>query len=34
LVTLWAWLIRLPNCGFLPQISHSWAMTTESSQIS
>src|ERR1700722_12623099 len=27
LVTLWAWLMRFPNCGFLPQISHSCAMT-------
>src|SRR6202044_714255 len=26
LVTLWAWLMRFPNCGFLPQISHSCAM--------
>src|ERR1035438_7478719 len=27
LVTLWAWLMRFPDCGFLPQISHCWAMT-------
>src|SRR6202142_730926 len=27
LVTLWAWLMRFPNCGFLPQISHCCAMT-------
>jgi hypothetical protein len=27
LVTLWAWLMRLPDCGFLPQISHCCAMT-------
>ena len=27
LVTLCAWLIRFPNCGFLPQISHCCAMT-------
>jgi len=27
LVTLWAWLMRFPDCGFLPQISHSCAMT-------
>ena len=26
LVTLWAWLILLPNCGPLPQISHTCAM--------
>ena len=26
LVTLWAWLMRFPACGFLPQISHCWAM--------
>src|SRR5258708_868888 len=28
LVTLCAWLMRLPACGFLPQISHCCAMTT------
>src|ERR1700722_16611595 len=28
LVTLWAWLMRFPACGFLPQISHCCAMTT------
>src|ERR1017187_3854466 len=28
LVTLCAWLIWLPACGFLPQISHCCAMTT------
>ena len=22
LVTLWAWLMRFPDCGFLPQMSH------------
>jgi len=27
LVTLWAWLMRFPNCGFLPQTSHCCAMT-------
>ena len=27
LVTLWAWLMRFPDCGFLPQISHCWAIT-------
>src|ERR1700730_1717356 len=27
LVRLWAWLMRFPDCGFLPQISHCWAMT-------
>jgi hypothetical protein len=27
LVTLWAWLMRFPACGFLPQISHCCAMT-------
>jgi hypothetical protein len=27
-VTLWAWLIRFPACGFLPQISHCCAMVT------
>src|SRR5580658_8237747 len=27
LVTLWAWLMRFPDCGFLPQISHCCAMT-------
>ena len=26
LVTLWAWLMRFPACGFLPQISHCCAM--------
>ena len=26
LVTLWAWLIRFPACGFLPQISHCCAI--------
>lgn len=26
LVTLWAWLIRLPNWGPRPQISHTLAM--------
>jgi len=26
LVTLWAWLIRLPNCGPRPQTSHTFAM--------
>jgi hypothetical protein len=26
LVTLWAWLMRFPDCGFLPQISHCCAM--------
>ena len=30
LVTLWAWLMRFPACGFLPQISHCCAMTTAS----
>jgi hypothetical protein len=24
---LWAWLMRFPDCGFLPQISHCCAMT-------
>jgi hypothetical protein len=28
LVTLWAWLMRFPACGFLPQISHCCAMMT------
>src|SRR6202140_4157935 len=28
LVTLWAWLMLLPNCGPLPQISQTCAMTT------
>src|SRR5579864_7235922 len=28
LVTLWAWLMRFPACGFLPQISHCCGMTT------
>src|ERR1700724_673388 len=28
LVTLWAWLMRFPACGFLPQISHCCAMIT------
>src|SRR5689334_23624218 len=28
LVTLWAWLMLFPNCGPLPQISHTCAMTT------
>jgi hypothetical protein len=28
LVTLWAWLMLLPNCGPLPQISHTCAMTS------
>src|ERR1039457_4570375 len=28
LVTLCAWLMRFPACGFLPQISHCCAMTT------
>jgi hypothetical protein len=28
LVTLWAWLILFPNCGPLPQISHTCAMNT------
>ena len=27
LVTLWAWLMRFPACGFLPQISHCCAIT-------
>src|ERR1700730_11646319 len=27
-VTLWAWLMRFPACGFLPQISHCCAMMT------
>ena len=27
LVTLWAWLMRFPDCGFLPQISHCCAMS-------
>src|SRR5208282_5459901 len=27
LVTLCAWLMRFPDCGFLPQISHCCAMT-------
>src|SRR5208282_479450 len=27
LVTLWAWLMRFPDCGFLPQMSHCCAMT-------
>src|ERR1700733_16101059 len=27
LVTLWAWLMLLPNCGPLPQISQTCAMT-------
>ena len=27
LVTLWAWLMRFPDSGFLPQISHCCAMT-------
>jgi hypothetical protein len=26
--TLWAWLMVFPNCGFLPQISQTWAMIT------
>src|SRR5438309_11300967 len=26
LVTLWAWLMLLPNCGPLPQISHTCAI--------
>lgn len=26
-LTLWAWLTLLPNCGPLPQISHTCAMT-------
>src|SRR5215469_14798937 len=26
LVTLWAWLMRFPACGFLPQISHCCAI--------
>src|SRR5258708_28255973 len=26
LVTLWAWLILFPNCGPLPQISHTCAI--------
>jgi hypothetical protein len=25
-VTLWAWLMRFPNCGPRPQISHTFAM--------
>src|SRR5437660_7115749 len=25
-VTLWAWLMRFPACGFLPQISHCCAI--------
>lgn len=29
LVTLWAWLMRFPDCGFLPQISHCCAMTAK-----
>jgi hypothetical protein len=31
LVTLWAWLMRFPACGFLPQISHCCAMTAPES---
>src|SRR6266446_4685407 len=31
LVTLWAWLMRFPACGFLPQISHCCAMITPES---
>ena len=31
LVTLWAWLMRFPACGFLPQISHCCAMTAPGS---
>src|SRR5258706_10115841 len=30
LVTLWAWLMLLPNCGPLPQISQTLAMTAYS----
>src|SRR5690348_16307752 len=26
LVTLWAWLMRFPACGFLPHISHCCAI--------
>ena len=29
LVTLWAWLMLLPNCGPLPQISQTCAMTAQ-----
>jgi hypothetical protein len=28
LVTLWAWLIRLPKTGAFPQTSHIFAMET------
>jgi hypothetical protein len=31
LVTLWAWLTLFPNCGPLPQTSHTCAMTTSDS---
>ena len=31
-VTLWAWLMLFPNCGPLPQISQTRAMTSESFQ--
>ena len=27
-LTLCAWLMAFPNCGPLPQISHTWAMMT------
>ena len=32
LVTLWAWLMLLPNCGPLPQMSQTRAMTSDSSR--
>src|SRR6266404_7213819 len=32
LVTLWAWLMLFPNCGPLPQISQTRAITPESFQ--
>jgi hypothetical protein len=32
LVTLWAWLMLFPNCGPLPQISQTRAITRESFQ--
>src|SRR5260370_30313912 len=32
LLTLWAWLIVFPNCGPLPQISQTRAITLESFQ--
>jgi hypothetical protein len=31
LLTLWAWLIRFPNTGVLPQTSHFLAMVFDSS---